>query len=108
MRCKDAGRVRSFTTGATEDAAARRSSAPTATQPLLRRTLRVVEHEPVSRLDAGRTADRELDCHLRSMRGCHPPGPQVWHNLHHLKLAVAEHGVDREAHEEHVDRAGPR
>src|SRR5205085_3342156 len=39
MRCKDAGCVRSGATDAAEDAAARRSSAPSATQPLFRQTL---------------------------------------------------------------------
>ena len=39
MRCKDAGSGRTRGTDATEDAAARRSSAPSATWPLFRQAL---------------------------------------------------------------------
>src|ERR1700758_5132187 len=66
---------------------------------------RVVEHEPVAWLEAVRPADRQLDGYLRPTRSGRAPRPQAAHHLHDAQVAIAEHGVDREAHEKHVDRA---
>src|ERR1700745_907422 len=66
---------------------------------------RVVEHELVAWLEAGGPPDRAPDGGLRPPRAARAPRPQAAHHLHYAQVAIAEHGVDREAHEEHVDRA---
>src|SRR4026208_1124236 len=43
------------------------------------------------------------DCESASARP-HAPGPDVSRDLHDLSVLRKEHGVDRETHEERVDR----
>ena len=56
-------------------------------------------------LETVRAAHGELDHDLRALARGQPPRLQVTRDADHLQLAVAEDRVDREAHEEHVDRA---
>jgi SAM-dependent methyltransferase len=67
----------------------------------------IVEHEPIARLEARSRPFGELHHHLRAADGGHAPWLQPAHDLEDDEIAVAEHCVDREPHEEHVDRPGP-
>jgi hypothetical protein len=67
--------------------------------------------EPDSRPDPTpfRFPRRKLDDGFRTARRRRPPRPDVGHNLQHLTVAGQKDSVDREAHEEHVNRPrGPK
>src|SRR5436189_3210007 len=67
--------------------------------------------EPDSRPDPTpfRLPRRELDDGFRTARRSRPPRPDVGRDLQHLTLAGKKDGVDRKAHEEHVNRPrGPK
>jgi len=65
----------------------------------------VLDDEVVADRDAGPVdrADRQLERHLRSAAGRHPPRPDAVDELQHAPLVVRVDDIDREAHEPHVD-----
>src|SRR5262245_49825196 len=65
-----------------------------------------LQEEAVSGPEAGGRSRGELDDDLRAFAPRRLPRLQVVLDADHDEVAVAEDGVDREAHEEHVNRAG--